>query len=170
MPLACFFYHWQKEQKSQSPFFIHASCICAIGVCALKFKFLFLLASSVVMLIGCSNSLLHTPDVSQIPPAINANGVMVGTDNLMTLYTYAGDGINQSACLDECAKTWPPLLASGNDASRGDFSVFIRSDGRMQWALMGKPLYFWAEEASPGDIGGETENAQWRAYRVAGEQ
>ena len=77
-----------------------------------------------------------------MPPAINANGVMVAADSLMTLYTYAGDGLEQSACVDACAEIWQPLLANGSDTSRGDFSVFSRSDGRWQWALMGKPLTF----------------------------
>ena len=105
-----------------------------------------------------------------MPPAINANGVMVAADSLMTLYTYAGDGLEQSACVDACAEIWQPLLANGSDTSRGAFSVFSRSDGRWQWALMGKPLYVWADEVSPGDIGGEAANTQWRAYRVASKQ
>ena len=134
----------------------------------LKFKTLLLATGSAVVLVACGASLQHVPSTSAMPPAINANGVMVGADNLMTLYTYDGDGINQSACLDECAATWPPLLASDGDTSRGDFGVFTRSDGRKQWALMGKPLYFWRDEGKPGDIGGEAGHALWRAYRVAG--
>ena len=136
----------------------------------LRFKVFILAAGSALVLAACSSSLLHTPSVSQMPPAINANGVMVAADSLMTLYTYAGDGLEQSACVDACAEIWQPLLANGSDTSRGDFSVFSRSDGRWQWALMGKPLYVWDDEVSPGDIGGEAANTQWRAYRVASKQ
>ena len=79
----------------------------------LRFKVFILAAGSALVLAACSSSLLHTPSVSQMPPAINANGVMVAADSLMTLYTYAGDGLEQSACVDACAEIWQPLLANG---------------------------------------------------------
>lgn len=122
--------------------------------------------SCALVLTACTTPATNVPSVSDMPPAINASGVMVGTASRMTLYTYESDAPNQSNCLDECAVRWPPLFANNSDASRGDFTVFTRPDGRKQWALMGKPLYFWSSEARPGDVAGEAFSPQWRAYRV----
>jgi predicted lipoprotein with Yx(FWY)xxD motif len=32
------------------------------------------------------------------------------------------------------------------DKASGDYSVITRDDGKKQWALKGKPLYFWAKD------------------------
>src|SRR5262249_41653608 len=38
----------------------------------------------------------------------------------MALYTYDRDGPNRSSCSDECARTWPPLLAGKDARAFGD--------------------------------------------------
>ena len=92
---------------------------------------------------------------------------MVGTANRLTLYTHDGDRENHSNCLQACLTQWLPLYASEYDDSRGDFSVFMRTDGRRQWALVGKPLYFWAGEVRPGASSGEAVDPHWKVFRVA---
>lgn len=101
-----------------------------------------------------------------MPPAINVNGVMVGSANRQPLYTYDGDGPLQSNCLDTCTKQWLPFYASAHDVNRGDFSVFTRQDGRKQWALVGKPLYFWAEELHPEQQAGARTDPHWKVFNV----
>ncbi|MFZ1363581.1 MAG: hypothetical protein WAS90_01570, partial [Brachymonas denitrificans] len=102
-------------------------------------------AAAAVFLAGCASTSSNAPSASDMPPAVNAGGIMVGTANRMTLYTFDKDGVNQSNCNDQCAVNWPPLLAGSSDVGRGDFSVLTRADGRKQWALVGKPLYFWSK-------------------------
>ena len=59
------------------------------------------------------------------------------------------------------------LLADAKAVNRGDFSVFQRDDGRKQWALVGKPLYYWSKDARPGDMSGDMmNNGQWHVFRV----
>src|SRR5207247_559935 len=38
----------------------------------------------------------------------------------MALYTYDKDGPNKSSCFDECARTWPPLIAPKGAKAFGD--------------------------------------------------
>ena len=112
-----------------------------------------------------------TPPTSDMPPAINLNGTMVDSVNRQTLYTYDGDTHNHSNCTDEaCIAQWLPFYAREHHVSRGDFSVFTRQDGRKQWALVGKPLYFRVGEThsqeSPEQTTGSPANPHWKAIRV----
>src|SRR5262249_51891174 len=52
-----------------------------------------------------------------------AAGPALADANGMTLYTYARDMTGYSNCNGPCADAWPPLAASGGDASSGDWSV-----------------------------------------------
>ncbi|HOC01350.1 MAG TPA: hypothetical protein PKM43_21700, partial [Verrucomicrobiota bacterium] len=44
-----------------------------------------------------------------------------------------------------------------------DYSVITRDDGKTQLAYKGKPLYYWAKDAKPGDKTGDGVNQVWRA-------
>jgi predicted lipoprotein with Yx(FWY)xxD motif len=63
-----------------------------------------------------------------------------------------------SACTVGCLVKWPIFLSetavvpSGLAAS--DFTVFTRPDGQRQSAYKGRPLYFFAGDAAPGDTTG----------------
>lgn len=111
---------------------------------------------SIALLSGCA-----TPGGSA--PATNMNGMLVGS-NQMTLYTFDRDvaGSGKSVCNGPCATNWPPLMAAESDQSRGDYSVITREDGKKQWALKGKPLYFWIKDSKPGDTTGDGVNGVWR--------
>lgn len=95
-------------------------------------------------------------------PAKTMNGMLVGT-NQMTLYTFDKDavGSGKSVCNGPCATNWPPLMASESDKASGDYSVITRDDGKKQWALKGKPLYFWVKDTKPGDTTGDGVNGAW---------
>jgi len=99
-------------------------------------------------------------------PVKYTNGLMTGT-NGMTLYTFDKDveGSSKSVCDGACAKNWPPLAASADSKSGGDWTVIARDDGSKQWAFSGKPLYFWAKDQKPGDVTGDGFNNAWRAVR-----
>ena len=103
---------------------------------------------------------------SSTRPATVADGVFVGP-NGMTLYTFDRDGMGsgKSACNGPCATNWPPLMASAGDSGSGDWSVITRDDGSRQWAYKGKPVYYWAKDAKPGDRTGDGFNNAWRLAR-----
>ncbi len=99
-------------------------------------------------------------------PAKVADGVLTGP-NGMTLYTFDRDaaGSGKSVCNGPCATNWPPLMAGDMDQASGDYSIITRDDGKKQWALKGKPLYFWAKDMKPGDRTGDGFNKVWQLAR-----
>ena len=99
-------------------------------------------------------------------PAKAADGVIVGT-NGMTLYTFDKDiaGSGKSVCNGPCATNWPPLMAAESDQPSGDYTIVARDDGKKQWALTGKPLYFWAKDSKPGDKTGDGFNQVWQTAK-----
>jgi len=99
-------------------------------------------------------------------PAKTVDGALVG-QNGMTLYTFDRDGAGtgKSVCNGPCATNWPPLQAAAGDKSSGDWTVITRDDGSAQWAYKGKPLYYWAKDAKPGDRTGDGVNNVWRLAR-----
>jgi predicted lipoprotein with Yx(FWY)xxD motif len=97
-------------------------------------------------------------------PVTVSDGVLVGP-NGMTLYTFDKDvaGSGKSVCNGPCATNWPPLMATPNDSVQGDYGVITRDDGNRQWTVKGKPMYFWAKDAKPGDKTGDGFNQVWHA-------
>jgi predicted lipoprotein with Yx(FWY)xxD motif len=87
--------------------------------------------------------------------------------NGMTLYTFAKDKKGTTTCYSACATNWPPYivtpgmqinLQAGID---GAFSTVTRTDGTMQLAYKGMPLYFYAKDAVSGDTKGEGVGKVW---------
>ena len=95
-----------------------------------------------------------------------ADGVLVGP-NGMTLYTFDKDVADsgKSVCNGPCATNWPPLMASGSDKASGDYTIITRDDGARQWAVKGKPVYFWAKDSKPGDKTGDGFNKVWQTAK-----
>ena len=102
----------------------------------------------------------------QMAPAKMMDGMLTGS-NGMTLYTFDRDaaGSGKSVCNGPCATNWPPLMAAEGQTASGDYSVITRDDGKKQWALKGKPLYFWAKDAKPGDKTGDGFNGVWHIVK-----
>lgn len=101
-------------------------------------------------------------------PVQVADGVLVGP-NGMTLYTFDKDMANsgKSTCNGPCASNWPPLMAAKTDQASGDYSIITRDDGSQQWALKGKPLYYWSKDRQPGDKTGDGVNKVWQTAKPA---
>lgn len=93
-------------------------------------------------------------------PALFIEGILVGPQG-MTLYTYGRDTRGASTCYGVCERLWPPLFASLDDQPMGDFTVVERLDGGLQWAYLGEPLYYWANDDRPGDVTGDNVNDVW---------
>ena len=103
---------------------------------------------------------------AQSAPATAKDGALVGAND-MTLYTFDKDaaGSGKSVCNGPCATNWPPLMARAEDKASGDWSIITRDDGSKQWAYKGKPLYFWAKDAKPGDRSGDGINQVWHTAK-----
>jgi predicted lipoprotein with Yx(FWY)xxD motif len=89
-------------------------------------------------------------------------GKLVTDQNGMTVYELETDSTAppKSACLDDCAKLWPPVLlpASGSVRVVGVNSALLgkltRPDRTIQLTLAGHPLYRFTGDATPGDTVG----------------
>ena len=116
------------------------------------------LSLTLVLLGGCASM--------STGPVKVADGVLVGP-NGMTLYTFDNDvsGSGKSVCNGPCATNWPPLMATSSDKASGGYSIITRDDGTMQWAVKGKPLYYWLKDTKPGDKTGDGVNKVWHTAK-----
>ena len=80
----------------------------------------------------------------------------------MTLYTLSSDPVNGSVCTAKCLSFWPPLLVApggtvaGPSGSSLMFSTFTRpDDGTVQVTADGHALYYFANDAAPGQVNGD---------------
>ncbi len=93
----------------------------------------------------------------------SAKGKVLTNEHGMTLYTFAKDKGGKSACNGGCAKNWPPLTAESGAKGGKGYSMIKRTDGSMQWAYKGHPLYTWQGDHKPGDITGDGFlNGAWK--------
>ena len=87
----------------------------------------------------------------------------------MTLYTFASDSVNKSACTGACAKNWPPLLVTDHIIQpagiAGTFGILLRDDSTVQVTYNGMPLYRYAADHAPGDTNGEGVIGKWHVAR-----
>ena len=113
-----------------------------------------------------SSALLGACAAIAAPPTKGEGGMLVGS-NGMTLYTFDKDtaGSGKSVCNGQCATNWPPLMAADADAASGDYSIVTRDDGKKQWALKGKPLYYWIKDTKAGDTTGEGVMGAWHVAK-----
>jgi len=49
----------------------------------------------------------------------------------------------------------------------GTLSLVTRDDGALQWAYAGRPLYFSAADARPGEVRGDGVEGVWSVVRPA---
>ena len=104
--------------------------------------------------------------MSASSPAKVMDGMLVGP-NGMTLYTFDRDvaGSGKSVCNGPCATNWPPLMAADSDKPMGDYMVITRDDGKKQWAMKGKPLYYWIKDTKAGDKTGDGVQSVWHIVK-----
>lgn len=109
-------------------------------------------------------------------PSGSGAAVQVGSTSLgdvlvdqagMTLYMFDKDTQGSpSTCYDQCASAWPPMLtdgapSAGTGADDGKLGTAERTDGTTQVTYDGWPLYYWAQDAKPGDVNGQGVNGVW---------
>lgn len=97
-------------------------------------------------------------------PTQISNGVMASKEG-KTLYTFDKDAAGKSNCNGGCATAWPPFMVANATLAGGDFSIVKRDDGESQWAYKGKPLYFFAGDATAGDANGDKQGGVWHVIR-----
>jgi predicted lipoprotein with Yx(FWY)xxD motif len=81
-----------------------------------------------------------------------------------TLYAFTKDKGDQSACSGECATNWPALTGTataGTGAQASLLSTSMQPNGTSQVTYDGRPLYYFAGDAKPGDTNGQGVGDVW---------
>ena len=77
-----------------------------------------------------------------------------------TVYTFDKDQPGKSNCTGGCLSAWPAFIAKPEAVAQGEFGLI--ADSR-QWMVNGKPLYYYAGDAKPGDRNGDGQGGVWHA-------
>lgn len=84
----------------------------------------------------------------------------------MTLYVFDGQGApDAKSCEGDCARNFPPALASPGDRPSGSLQLVDRGNGDRQWTYGGKPLYRGKMDTKPGDRAGDGLNTVWHSVQ-----
>lgn len=84
----------------------------------------------------------------------------------MTLYTFAKDTTGVSNCSGKCLQIWPPYSAQSQTGTfPANISVIKRSDGTLQYAWKGMPLYYYAQDKKAGDATGNGFGGLWAVVK-----
>lgn len=88
------------------------------------------------------------------------------------LYLFVPDAAGDSTCYDECETAWP-ILGEVNDVGDGLDEALLgtttRTTGDVQATYNGWPLYYFANDAAPGDINGQGVGDVWYLVDAAGQ-
>lgn len=105
-------------------------------------------------------------DGEQYTVDISPEGYLTASDKITLYYSLndaPGNGI--SNCMGECSSLWLPFYADQilvpSGLSTSDFTTISRTDGKMQTAYKGWPLYRYIEDTKPGDAKGDKVNSIW---------
>ncbi len=109
---------------------------------------------------------LRTAMISGVSVLTNASG--------RTLYWFAPDTPDRSACYGTCAAYWPPvtgLPTAGPGVTLSKLSTIRRTDGTLQVTYDDHPLYTYIGDTGPGQASGNDINLNggfWHEVPAAG--
>ena len=97
--------------------------------------------------------------------------ILVDADG-RTLYAFTKDKGDQSACSGQCATNWPALTGpatAGTGVQAALLSTSTQANGDIQVTYDGRPLYYFAGDAKPGDTNGQGVGDVWFAVTGDGQ-
>jgi predicted lipoprotein with Yx(FWY)xxD motif len=83
-----------------------------------------------------------------------------------TLYAFLPDAQGDPTCTGDCAANWPPLTETVTAGEGLDATLLGTAAG--QATYNGWPLYYFASDASPGDVNGQGVGDVWFVIDPAG--
>jgi predicted lipoprotein with Yx(FWY)xxD motif len=120
---------------------------------------------------GSSSTVTHMPVVNT--GQVLSTAMLKGANGFvnpagLTVYVFDADlaSPGHSVCNGQCAGNWPPVAPpSANLPS--PWTAIARSDGSMQLAYAGRPLYTFVFDAHTGDTNGDGVNAFGGLWHIA---
>ncbi len=64
----------------------------------------------------------------------------------LPLYVNESASPGETACNSACEKQWIPLLAPTGEKPLGEWTIFVRKDGRRQWAFERYAVYTYLHD------------------------
>jgi predicted lipoprotein with Yx(FWY)xxD motif len=106
------------------------------------------------------------------PVKTRGSGTVVANGTGYTLYWFSKDTPAWSYCENTCVPQWPPVTGTpkveAGDTLPGQLGTIRRADGVVQATYDGHPLYTFAGDFDPGDVGGNNVvqfGGTWHAVR-----
>jgi predicted lipoprotein with Yx(FWY)xxD motif len=99
-------------------------------------------------------------------------GMVLASSKGLTLYYYAEDkpGSGKSVCTGGCATAWPPLTAPVKAPMGakmpGPIGMITRAGGAKQVTINGYPIYYYAEDMTPGQAKGNGAEGAWHVIKI----
>ena len=106
-------------------------------------------------------------EVYEVDVGNGADGAYLTGEDGRTLYVFGNDSANASTCDGDCATAWPPFILADDDTLKagdgvkGKLAAFTRTDGAMQVAYDGSPLYYYSADTAAGDTKGQGFGDVW---------
>jgi predicted lipoprotein with Yx(FWY)xxD motif len=94
-------------------------------------------------------------------------GVVMTDTQGKTLYTFAKDTTGVSNCASgKCLQNWPPYTAQSQTGTfPANITVIERSDGTLQYAWKGMPLYYYIKDKDSEDAYGDGVGGVWSVVK-----
>jgi len=129
-------------------------------------RLLSLLATPALLAFAVTGAQARSHVQTGAAPVKVAPATILVTSKGATLYVFALDKPNKSACYGTCAKYWPPFLiakgvtpAASMSGVSGAFGVSTRTDGARQLTFDGAPLYTFLGDKKAGEMNGQGSTA-----------
>jgi predicted lipoprotein with Yx(FWY)xxD motif len=148
--------------------------VAAASVAVVSLALLAILGSSLAVASGPAASGPAAVTPGGAVHTIRIGGVTVVADAKgLTLYWFAPDTATRSACYGSCAAYWPPVTgpATAGPGVTGRLSTLKRSDGSVQAAYDGHPLYTYVGDNASGQANGnglDLNGGLWHEVTVSG--
>ncbi len=98
-------------------------------------------------------------------------GEIIVDDAGNTLYLFVPDAQGASTCYDQCEENWP-VVGEVTDVGDGLDAALLgtseRANGDVQATYNGWPLYYFANDAAPGDTNGQGVGDIWYVVDASG--
>jgi predicted lipoprotein with Yx(FWY)xxD motif len=122
---------------------------------------------------GTGTTVAATPaGASEVKVADSSLGPILVDSKGMTLYMFVPDAQGPSTCTGGCLAAWPSLTGpatAGDGADAAMLGTATRpDDGSAQVTYNGWPLYYFAQDAAPGDVNGQDSNEKWYVVDATG--
>jgi predicted lipoprotein with Yx(FWY)xxD motif len=100
--------------------------------------------------------------------------ILVDVDGFTLYGLQADEATGESTCYDDCQIAWPPLTITGAftvglGLDQTLFSTAERTDGTTQLKIGSYPLYYFAQDITPGETNGQGAGGVWFVVGADGE-